>query len=166
MNYRIIPLDSCLELAQSLAVQHRRWHSHALTPGCTHNPYADYAIVIEDDTDHRAFIAPSTGYPEVDKELVRLLHGDDILDPESTAATTGEPINSTLLERVREINGRSEPWHHHMCFPDCAFNEQRGKWTIVLESEGGRLWESWEQEPANVLREIEVLYFGESGPDL
>lgn len=162
VSYNVIPLDSCLAFATELQNAGKHWHSHVLSPGCEHNPYeGQYAIVIEDDAEAKAYIAASDGFPEVDKVLVKILHGDDILDPNKTAAATGtDPVSSPLLERLRDIDARDVPWHHHMNFPSCAFNPTKGRWAITVESLEGNFHESFDDEPIDVLREVEVLYFG------
>ena len=115
-----------------------------------------FDLVIEDDTDGKAYIAPSSGFPEVDKDLVKMLHGDDILSEEAAGKA---PIKSPLLDRLRDLDVRDVPWHHHMNFPACAFNPTKGKWAITVESAEGTFHESYDDEPVDVLREVEVLYF-------
>lgn len=161
VHYSVIPLDSCLAFAKGLAEAGKKWHSHVLSPGCVHNPYeGQYAIVVEDDTEHRAYIAPSDQFPEVDKDLVKILHGDDILDASKTSAASGrEAIASAMLDRLRLIDSRHVPWHHHMNFPECAFNPEPGKWSITIESTEGDFFESYDDEPVDMLREVEILYF-------
>ena len=161
IRYVVIPLESCLQFALSLSEAGKHWHSHVLSPGCVHNPYDDqYAIVIEDDTEACAYIAPSDQFPEVDKELVKILHGNDILDFSKTSANGGaEDIPSAMLDRLRLIDGNGVVWHHHMNFPACVFNPQPGKWSITIESEEGEFSESFADEPIAILREVEVLYF-------
>ncbi|QKV20032.1 hypothetical protein [Oricola thermophila] len=160
--YRIVPLDECLGLAESLALAGKRWHSHVLSPGCDFNPRPDrYALVIEDDTDDVTYLAYSHGFPEVDKELVKMLHGDDILDASATSGGDNpEVAASTLLPRLREIDAAGANWHHHMHFPDCTFNPHPGKWSISVEDGAGNAFsEVYDDEPVDVLREVEVIYF-------
>jgi hypothetical protein len=160
--YDEIDLAACLDLAVGLADGGKRWHSHVLSPGCGLNPYPEaFAIVIENSTDGIAYLARSEGFPEVDKALVRMLHGDDILDEEASRAGGAEiSIDSALLERVIELNDDKIPWHHHMNFPGCVFSPRPDKWAITVESGTGDIdFETYDDEPTDVLREIEVLYF-------
>ncbi|KRB31165.1 MULTISPECIES: hypothetical protein [Mesorhizobium] len=161
VDYRVVPLENCLDLVKQIQAAGRRWHSHVLSPGCDFNPYDGlYAIVVEDDADGVVYIAPSDGFPEVDKVFVKMLHGDDILDVQATLGENGELARtSALLARVVEINSQGIAWHHHMNFPDCVLNPHRGRWAITVESASGTFSESYEAEPKSVLREIEVLYF-------
>jgi hypothetical protein len=156
-TYEIIELETCMPRALQFQEQNKHWHSHVLSPGCAHNPYPEkYAIILEDDTLGKVFIALSDEFPEVDKELVKMLHGDDILSAEARSPT---PLTSPFLERLRDIDEREVPWHHHMNFPTCAFNPVKGKWAITVESDEGVFHDSFDDEPVDVLREVEVLYF-------
>jgi len=161
MQYTVIPLESCLDFALGLSSSGKHWHSHVFSPGCVHNPYENqYALVIEDDSETRAYIAPSIDFPEVDKDLVKILHGDDILDPSKSAANAGSrKISSEMLDRLRILDEQGVTWHHHMNFPNCGFNPQPGKWSITIESTDGEFSESYEEEPIDVLREVEIRYF-------
>jgi|GEM_PF-589346 len=167
INLAIIALDDVLDLAVNLQQTGQAWHSHVLPPGtkCRHNPYPDnYAIVIEDDTRSQAYIAPSDGFPQVDKQLVRMLHGDDILEVVENSAAMREKIAACqLLQKLRKLHDEGRDWHHHMCFPKCIFNPNPGRWSIIIESGmAGRdyFYESWNDEPLAILREIELLFFG------
>lgn len=155
----VIPIDACLDLAQRLRAARHPWHSHVLTPGCARNPFPRYAIVIEDDRERRVYAAASDDFPDVDKDLVKMLHGTDIIDRQSTAAATGGRIESPLLDRVRAIDSSGRAWHHHMCFPGCTFNPEPGRWTIEVEAGPSSWSESWDEEPVDVLREMEVMFF-------
>ena len=159
ITYRIVALDTCLDLAAGIGRAGRKWHSHVLSPGCDHNPFVDqYALVIEDDGDGIAYVAPSQGFPEADKDLVKILHGDDILDAKAVAPG-GSGAGSALLRRVRDLDARRVAWHHHMHFPGCVLSAHRGKWAISIESGEGSFSEAYADEPIDVLRELEVLYF-------
>lgn len=161
MTYTVIPMERCIDLAEALRSASRRWHSHALWPGCVENPFPDFGVVIEDPEAGTSYAAASEGFPEVDKQLVRMLHGNDILDPDRGVATTGETVLSTTLDQARTAAAQGQAWHHHMCFPDCAFNREPGKWTMLLEVGGDTSWESWDSEPVDVLWEFEILTFSQ-----
>jgi len=161
VTYAVISLDRCLGLAKEFRQTRKTWHSHVLSPVCRHNPYpGQYAIVIENDTDGASYIAASTGFPEVDKDLVKMLHGDDILDPAKTAATRGGVAGSSdFIPRLVDLDARGVAWHHHMHFPGCVLSPDRGHWTIAIESAECSFYESHDAEPVDVLRQVEVLYF-------
>lgn len=159
IDWQRILLSDCEGLARRLQAAGGHWHSHVLSPGCAHNPGPDYAVVIEDDDAGVSYLAKGTGeFPEVDKVLVRMLHGDDILDATKADGTKAPPA-SALLSRVRDLDARRVPWHHHMHFPACVFNPHPGLWSISVESPEGTFSESYADEPRGILREVEVLYF-------
>lgn len=129
IEYCVIALDGCLDLVEGFQRAGHRWHSHVLSPGCSFNPYAGlYAIVVEDDSEGFPYIAPSEGFPGVDKVFVKMLHGDDILD-ENKAGGEGSELaqESALFARLIEIDGQGVAWHHHMNFPAGALNPHRGR---------------------------------------
>lgn len=160
-SFQQVRLGDSLALVESFIEAGHKWHNHVLSPGCKFNTFKDqYALVIEDDTEGKAFIAPSAAFPEVDKTLVKMLHGDDILG-EGAVTIDLEKLKqaSPLLTRLVDLNGRGIKWHHHMNFPLCALNPHRGDWAITIESGEGIFSEKYPEEPRDVLRAIEVMYF-------
>lgn len=158
--FRRIELAACLALGERLRDGGGPWHSHVLSPGCAHNPFTSrYAIVIEDDAAGIPYIAEGTSqFPEVDKDLVRMLHGPDILDASQAkggAAAQGSP----LLAHLMALQAATTRWHHHMHFPACAINPHPGRWSISVESPQGTFSEAFAEEPRDILREVEVIYF-------
>jgi hypothetical protein len=155
-------LDACRVQAEALIGAGRKWHSHVFSPGCVQNPFDGvYAIVVEDDSSMTPYIAKGTyEFPDVDKELVKLLHGNDILD--AAKATGGSEVAKTslLLAHIMRLQEGEIAWHHHMHFPACAFNPMPGRWSISVEGEGSFFAESFDSEPVDILREVEVIYFG------
>jgi hypothetical protein len=160
VTYQIISLDRCLDLVKEFRQARKTWHFHVLSPVCVHNPYPGrYGVVIENDTDGMPYIAASTGWPVVAKDLVKMLHGDDILDPAKTTATRGGVAGSSdFIPRLVALDARGVAWHHHMHFPGCVLSPDRARWTIAIESAESAFHESHDAEPVDVLREVEVLY--------
>lgn len=157
ITFQQIDQGDCLALAENLAKDGKHWHSHVLSPGCQHNPFPGYALVIEDDDAGIPFIADcSTAFPEVDRDLVKMLHGADILDANQPAGTIPQ---SQVLDHLAVLQEKMTKWHHHMHFPGCAFNPHPGKWSISVESPDLLVAEAFETEPVDILREVEVLYF-------
>lgn len=160
-TFRVIPLEDCQSLAEGLRDMGKKWHSHVLSPICDHNPFeGNYAVVVEDDAEGVPYIAEgTTEFPEVDKVLVQMLHGSDILDASKATGADVWAESSTLLARIRELQRQGALWHHHMHFPECAFNPHPGEWSISVESDIDSFSEAYPDEPVDVLREVEVLYF-------
>ncbi len=159
--YWWIVLGDCLALGERLRDTGKHWHTHVLSPSCLHNPFgAHWAIVVEDDTEGIAYIAEgTTEFPEVDKQFVKMLHGDDILDSTKTTGGTETAKSSLLLAHIMALQSQGLPWHHHMHFPSCAFNPHPGKWSISVEADDCFFSEAFAEEPVNILREVEVIYF-------
>jgi hypothetical protein len=169
LNFRGIPyqqieLDACLPLAQRFQAEHKDWHFHILPPDCLHNPFpSEYALVMEDDTSATPYIAQAgDSFPEVDKVLVRMLHGESILDV-SASAEPEELAGSRMLANLRDLHMSGSTWHHHMHFPGCVINPLPGQWSISVESPGFLFVEAFAEEPIGVLREVEMLFFGKDG---
>lgn len=163
ITYNRIDLQDCGALGDALHEAGTPWHFHVLSPVCLHNPFAgQYALVIENDAAHTAFIAEAgADFPEIDKKLVKLLHGDDILDHKTVSRDPASVAASRLLSHLHALQASGEPWHHHMHFPGCVFNPHPGKWSISVESEGLMIAEAYDAEPVDVLRQVEVIYFAD-----
>jgi len=59
---------------------------------------------------------------EEGKEVVKLIHGNKIVeDKETDAGITDENVK-LMLEKAKKFNEQGIHWHHHMLFPDCIFN--------------------------------------------
>lgn len=160
MIYHEIPIEDCLGLVHELIKEGREWHSHALSPGCRFNPYDDlYAVMIEDSTSNKIFIASSVFFPEVDKKLVTMLHGENILSEDSALISDENVCSSELLQRVVELNERKAHWHHHMNFPKCLMTPHTDKWMITVETDSESFEEEYDEEPKEILNHLEVIYF-------
>lgn len=162
LSFTVIPMDACVPTGERLAAAGKHWHSHVLSPGCVHNPFdGHYAVVVEDDAENITYIAEGTeAFPEADKVLVKMLHGDDILDPAAAKGGSEAAKDSLLLAHILRLQEKGLRWHHHMHFPGCAFNPHPGKWSIGVESPGAFYAEAFDDEPVDTLREVEVIYFG------
>jgi len=158
-------IDDVRDKARLWQAQGKSWHFHMLTPTCALNPRKDrFAFVLENGTDHRSYVVYSEReHTQAGQELVRMLHGDNILDREEARTGGGGEKIQEILRRIEDLNDRRIPWHHHMLFPDCIFNRHEGKWNILFEdTEREDIVELlYDQEPVDDLRKIEVLYYKE-----
>lgn len=153
-----------LQGAKKLSEQKKSWHFHILTPGCLLNTNQDYSLILECPLDNQTLINYSKEKPmAIGKELVKLLHGSDIVEEPSKDAAKVSSGAQVILQRAKEINQRGDFWHHHMLFPDCAFNKNKGKWTIILEDPQKKesLESVTENEPKEDLKQIETLFYGQ-----
>lgn len=160
VNYTLIPVDDCVALGQKLHENGGRWHIHVFPPDCQYNPFASqYAMVIEDDDNNISYIARSDTFPEADKVLVKLLHGDDITDAKHGACCDQALADEPILLFIESLETKKEAWHHHMFFPSCDLNPEAGRWTIVVESALDDFIVAFDDEPVAVLGVIESIFF-------
>ena len=166
---REVSVAEVRERARACRAEGKRWHFHALAPGCAFSQRpGSHALLLEDRTDGRSYVAYAEGdLVELSQELVRMLHGEAILDREQARASAGGEALRRVLSRAAELRGRGIAWHHHMLFPDCVLNRHPGLWNIVFEDgETGDVVEMlYEEQPLDDLRKIEVAYFETTDPD-
>ena len=163
-SYTEIPLENCLSLGTRLIQKGYKVHFHVLSPDCKFNPDPNqYAFLIENNTEDITYLAFSESFPEVDKDLTKLQFGDSILDEASSRLDEpGFAEHSIVLRRIIDLQKEGRKWHHHMHFPECVLNPQKGRWTISVEESGTQEKlnvEAYEERPTDILREIEILYF-------
>lgn len=146
--------------ARELHERKASWHFHILTPGCGLNKSDRFALVLEDAGSSVVSANYSTSaQTEVGKRLAPLLHGADLLDEQAAAAPE---TNSKIVSVARDLSAAGTPWHHHMLFPLCVFNERRPYWTLLLEAEGQNHEESFDEEPRHLLKVIEKLFYSQA----
>lgn len=155
------------EKARELSDDGKSWHFHILTPECKFNESEKSAFILENASDGEVFVCYSDE-PQMDagKELVKLLHGKDVVKDSSVDPEQGRGVElpedvKRIVQRAKELNSKGKFWHHHMLFPDCTLNKQRGKWMAVLEDRerGEMLKAVFDREPKEVLKEIETLFY-------
>ncbi len=158
-----ITIKQLEEKAQELQNAEKRWHFHMLTPDCLFNESNDkHALVIEDTTDDQQYVAYSKNREfALGKKLLKLLHGGKVLTKSKKPSTIENPNLQKLIDRAKDINKKGLPWHHHVLFPDCQYNDRVGQWNIVMEDkEKGELLEaSYDLEPTNDQNIIEQLFY-------
>jgi len=152
------------ELANKYSASSKKWHFHILTPECQLNEKDKYALVLENISDSEIFVCYSDEpYMDIGKELVKLLHGNDVVKDGKESVQSSEQSNQIkkILDRAKQLNESGKSWHHHVLFPDCRFNKHSGKWTIFFEDkETNKIFESIsDEEPKNDLRHIETLFY-------
>lgn len=158
-----ITIDALEQKATRCHREGLKWHIHMLSPDCRFNDRpGKHAFVLEDGENLRTYIVYSdVPHTEVDRRLLLMLHGDEILDRIRGATDSEDERMQRILDEARRRNENSLPWHHHILFPDCVFNEYKGKYTIVFESEDEdcALEVVYDEEPVEDLRRIEILFF-------
>ena len=163
LQERDLSPDEVRQMIQIWCDDGDQWHFHSLRPDCAFNPRRDrYALVLENRTNGQAIIVYSDEeFSEISQELVKIVHGESILDREQISDSPSNELFEQVMKRAGELQGEGVAWHHHMLFPDCVFNQHRGQWNIAFESgEGAEIVEVlYDEEPIADLRRIEVAYF-------
>ncbi len=139
----------------------KAWHFHLLTPACKFNKKDKFAFILENTTENEIYVHYSAApVLELGKELLSLLHGVNVLKKENQSQKQS-PTLQTILKKARELNQQGKFWHHHMFFPNCIFNKNKGKWVILFEDqETNQIIESiYNSEPKEDLKQIETLYY-------
>ena len=160
-----ITIEEAMAKAKEFQAKGKKWHFHMLTPDCMFNERKDkQAFVLENRSDGQVFVVYSDKrYMEEGQTLVKMLHGKKILGEEATGARPEHPNLKIILEKAKRLNEKGIHWHHHMLFPECVFNKHKGKWCLVFEDkEEKKLIEAtYEEEPTEDLRKIEILYYAQ-----
>ena len=157
-----IKIQELVEKAKQLQAECKKWHFHMLTPDCVFNERKDkQAFVLENESDSEVFIVYSNErYMKEGKELVRLIHGNSIINEDLKPKITDKNVE-LMIEKAKKLNENGTSWHHHILFPNCMFNKHKGKWCIVFEDkEQNKILEAVsDDEPKDNLRAIEILYY-------
>jgi hypothetical protein len=163
-----ISIEELIEKAKGFQRAGKKWHFHMLTEDCKFNERKDKnSFVLENETDSENFVVYSEKrLMEEGKELVKILHGEKILEENENKEKSREVEDKNIklmLEKAEKLNEKGIKWHHHMLFPNCIFNKHKGKWCIVFEDkEESKVIESIsEKEPTENLRKIELLYYAQ-----
>jgi len=159
-----VTINQIKQKAEELTSAGKKWHFHILTPECQLNDESSYTLILENTSDNESLICRSEEpYMDVGKELVKLLHGDDVVknDNQETKVSKLSLQVQRILKKAKQLNDAAKSWHHHLLFPGCRFNKRQGKWTIIFEDkETGEIIESVsEQEPKCALQHIETLFY-------
>lgn len=132
---QITSVEEIKKLAEQYSTAGNKWHFHILTPQCQLNKENKYALILENALNNTTHVCYSEEpYMSIGKELVRLLHGKDVIKNQQEKKK--QPPSSgveKLLIRAKQLNEQGKFWHHHMLFPYCRFNNNKNKWAIIFE---------------------------------
>ncbi len=156
-------IDEIKRIAKGYVLNGIKWHFHILTPECKLNNVNEYSLILENAKNENIYICLSpTPYLVVGKELVQLLHGTDVIKGKNEKKEVQPSVQvKKILERAKALNERGIFWHHHMLFPYCKFNQNKGKWTILFEDKENKcvIESISETEPKGDLQYIEALFY-------
>lgn len=158
-----ISIQELVNLAKQFHLGKEKWHFHMLAPNCLYNNRkGKHTFILENETKNEFFIVYSDQkYVEEGKELVKLLHGDKIVENKDLNLETIDEKIKLILKKAKKLSERGIHWHHHMLFPNCVFNKHKGQWVIVFEDdEENEIIESISKnEPIENLRAIESAFY-------
>jgi hypothetical protein len=157
--------DEIVALASQFKRQKQNWHFHILTPTCQLNKSGKFTLVLENTTTGKEYeVFSDEPFMGVGEQLVKLLHGDDVVKSESEEHSKS-PTNKVkkIVKRAGELTKKGVFWHHHMLFPGCKFNAKPDKWVIVFEdAEKSEIIENVsDAEPKSDLQYIEGLFYSQ-----
>ncbi len=160
---REIRKKDVLPKAKDWKDQGKKWHFHLLSPNCIFNEKNDNdALILENSTDDQSYVLYTKQRQlKLGKTLIRLLHGNDILQNNKKIRQPQTEQFIKIVKRAEQMNKCGTPWHHHVFFPDCKYNDHVGQWNIVMEdSKQGSLLEAvYNLEPEDDLKIIEQLFY-------
>jgi len=158
-------VEEIKKLAQEFAQTGKKWHFHILTPECQLNDTGKYALVLENTADDQEFsVLSDQPYMNIGQELVKLLHGKDVVKKETETKPNKPSANVVkILKRANELITKRIFWHHHMLFPGCQYNQHTNKWVIIFEDpEKKKIIKSiTDAEPKIDLQYIEGLFYSQ-----
>jgi len=65
-----------------------------------------------------------------------------------------------IIEKAKEAKSKNKKWHFHMLGKNCKFNENKGKYSIVFESEKEILFSVFDEKPLKEAKELADLMYG------
>lgn len=152
------------ELAKKFATRGDKWHFHILTPECQLNTQKNYSLVIENSTDQLSYVCISEApYMDIGKELVQLLHGNDVIRQQEEKLDLPSSMVQKMLQNAQKLSAEGKFWHHHMLFPNCMFNKNKNLWTIIFEDQVNQqtIESTSYDEPKSDLKHIEALFYSQ-----
>lgn len=154
--------EEIIQIAEKLNNNNSPWHFHLLTPDCLLNTSDAFVLVLEDKDNKEVYSYSADTKPmDASESLLRLLHGNKIMDDKKTdLGETSEKVKEMMV-RAKRLNEDGFFWHHHVLFPYCTYNAHQGKWTIILEDpEKKEKMESiGDEEPKADMKEIEPAFY-------
>lgn len=160
-------INTIVAHAKKANTSSQKWHFHILSPECDLNTKKQFALVFE-NTDTQETLVHYSANPlmSTGKQLVQLLHGQDVIPTQKQALTQPSAFIQPILAKASELSKKRQFWHHHLFFPACQFNPHLGQWTICLEDqESGEVLESvYAKEPKSDLKHLEALFYAQKKP--
>ncbi len=121
---------------ESVVTSGAKWHFHILNPRCMFNGRPQYAFILENTSENKAYIHYSVApQNELGEDLAKRLHGSSVTNENNTSEVALNEVEQELVKHAQELNKESKEWHHHVLPPDCILSQNKDKWTFVFEGE-------------------------------
>jgi len=166
-----ISFEALADKAKKLKQDGVKWHFHMIGPACIFSRLKDqYEIIIESESTAEEFSSCFSVKPISEtRQMAELAYGPGFLKNEKNtdeAIPVKEKVNKNeafqkIMDRARACGSAGSAWHNHHLFPQCRFNSQRGKHSIVFEDEtsGDALYAYYNHDPVIDLSELEAIFF-------
>ncbi|MGD8744531.1 MAG: hypothetical protein PVJ52_02980 [Candidatus Woesebacteria bacterium] len=106
-----VSVNKIRSLANRFNKEGNKWHFHILTPECQLNDRDDYALVLESAVNNKSYVCYSKKpYMNIGEELVKLLHGDDVIKDKKDGTSVPSSKVEKLLKRAKELNEKGHFW--------------------------------------------------------
>ncbi|MEW5955202.1 MAG: hypothetical protein AB1626_01530 [Candidatus Micrarchaeota archaeon] len=157
-----ITIAELIRKANEFEKHGKKWHFHILLPGCKFNKKKDvHSFILENESGNQYFVTYSKKrYLSEGAELVKLLYGETILE-KPTSVTSGSKEINYMLGKAQAHNKNKRQWEHHLLFPNCILNKNKGKWVNVFEDEEEVVESITTYEPVDDLKRIEILHYAQ-----
>ena len=163
IDVKEITIQEARQKAELWSAQRISWHFHMMPPDCVLNKERnEHALVLENETDNKIYVVYSDkALVDLDREFVQIRFGEQILSGGEEHGISHNKTMQKILQKSASLNNRKVLWHHHILFPDCLYNEHKGKWVILFENvaENEIMEAVYDTKPEDDLRRIEVLFF-------
>jgi len=166
-----ISFTALVDKAAELNQAGHKWHFHMIGPACIFSRLKnEYEIIIEIESTGEELACRFSEKPLSEtRRMAELCYGPGFLNNE---ANSDEPISADqkvdqneafgkIMDRARASCAAGTAWHNHHLFPECIFNPQTGKHSIVFEDESNKeaLYAYYDHDPVKDLAKLEALFF-------
>ena len=149
--------------ATSAGDQGLKWHYHLMSPTCNLNKSSKYAIFYEQEGSNNQLVNYSDkAEMDFSKDLATLLHGTKVMnDSPSGSLEALDDKTTAIIELAKNLTEQNIEWHHHILFPNCMFNNNAPRFTLMLENPNSEdaLTAISDSEPKDALSHIEKLFY-------
>ena len=155
---KTIAIKHMVSIAKKLALENKPWHFHVLDPGCRFNDSKQFRFILENSTDRTTYgcFAKNRNL-KASKMMLKFLYRNHSKTKNTARSASFDKLKSV----ASHFNKDRVPWHNHVFFPRCIYNTAKGKWTLVVESNGKLLEASYKARPQKFIDQLEALHYAQ-----